>query len=710
MSLTVALLWHMHQPMYTDPATGEAILPWVRLHATHAYTDMARMLERHPRIRATVNFVPSLVEQLEAAAAGTLRERFLELSRRPARALSPADRAAVLRQFFLADRERSIRPLPRYQELFDRRGADPDRIDPDRIDSAAFSDADLLDLQVLFNLAWMGFSARAEEPLVARLVAQGRDYSEDDKRALLDVQQRLVERVIPLWRKLSDSGQVELSTTPYFHPILPLLCDSDSARRALPQAVLPTRFAHPEDARAQVRLALERHEKAFGRRPRGMWPAEGSVSAEALQVLAEEGVQWVATDEGILERSSPAPSARGELYRPYAFDTGARPIALAFRDRALSDRIGFTYARATPQDAVADLLAFVRRAEADGQRAGIERPLLTVVLDGENAWEHYQGHGEAFLDAFYGALENDPAVTTTTFSQALSHPVARLDRVHSGSWIESSFRIWIGHPEENLAWELLGAVRQLLQRHEEAADVAPEDLARARRLLYSAEGSDWFWWYGDDFETENAAEFDLLFRDRLALAASLVGEPAPPRLSQPLSARARRQRLRHVPVVLPTALVHPALDGRETFAEWLGAGHVDAETGRGAMYQASGPVERIDFGFDEDCLYLRLHPASSLAGLRLIASARTLRGTATEVAFDLEDGRVESATAGVRGRAGSLPEIALPLAALDLRPGDRADLSFRLFREATEVERLPRAAALSLLVPDADFERRHWFV
>ncbi len=705
MAIDVALLWHMHQPMYVDPTTGEAILPWVRLHATHAYYDMARMLERHPRARVTVNFVPSLVEQLEAAAAGTSRERYLELTRTPAEALGADERRFVLRQFFMADRERSVRPFPRYQELLDRRGEDPARIDASR-----FSSGDLRDLQLLFNLTWMGFAARRDEPEVARLVEKGRDFTEEDKRALLAAQQRLVERIVPLWRKLSEAGQVELSTTPYFHPILPLVCDSDSARRAMPQATLPPRFVHPEDAREQVGLALAKHEAAFGRRPLGMWPAEGSVSPEALAIVAAQGLRWVATDEGILQRSSPAPTVRGELYRPYSYDAGGRSLALAFRDRALSDRIGFTYARLPVPEAVADVLSLVRRAEADGQRAGVERPLLAVVLDGENAWEHYEGHGEAFLDAFYAALEDDPAIHTSTMSDALAGPAVALAKIHSGSWIESTFRIWIGHPEENLGWELLGQVRELVARHEKAQDVAPERLAEAKRLLLSAEGSDWFWWYGDDFETDNAAEFDLLFRDRLGRAAELVAEPPPARLAEPLSARARRQASRRSPVTPPTALVHPALDGNATFSDWLGAGRLLPETGHGAMYQSAGLVEQLDFGFDLQHLYLRLHASQPLAGLRLVVSARTGRGSGGEVAVELRDGRIDSDTPGVRGLAGAMVELALPLSALKLRAEDEARLTFRLLREGAELERLPRSEPLAVRVPGREFERRQWFV
>lgn len=707
MTMRLALLWHMHQPMYVDPASGEAILPWVRLHATHAYYDMGRMLERHPRVRVTVNFVPSLLEQLEGAATGSMPERYLTATRARPEELGEEERRFVVRQFFMADRDRCVRPLPRYQQLLERRGEDPHRFDLTR-----FTVDDLRDLQVLFNLTWMGFSARQDEPDVARLLAKGRNFTEDDKAALLAAQQRLVERIVPLWRSLSDRGQVELSTTPYFHPILPLVCDSDSARRAMPDATLPPRFSHPDDAREQVRLAVARHEATFGRRPAGMWPAEGSVSPEAMAIFAEQGIRWVATDEGVLARSSPAPQVRGELYRPYSFEAGGRTVAMAFRDRAISDRIGFTYARMPAKEAVADLMTLVRRAEADAQRAGVTEPVLPVVLDGENAWEHYEGHGEPFLEELHRALESEPRLETVTLSEALAGPAVRLTRLHSGSWIEANFRIWIGHAEDNLGWELLGRVRALVADHEARGDVAASQLAEARRLLLSAEGSDWFWWYGDDFETENAAEFDQLFRDRLLRAAALVGEPAPPRLSEPISTRARRQAPRRTATTAPTALIRPRLDARHSsFAEWLGAGRVEPETSHGAMYQAAAAVRRIDYGCDFDSLYLRVVSTEPLAGACLVVEAANGRGDVRRASVRPGDaGEVAFDVPGARGRVGEALEVAVPLAALSLRPGDRARLQFQLTRDGVELERLPRAGPLAFDVPDRDFERRHWFV
>lgn len=708
MALRLALLWHMHQPSYTDPTTGEALLPWVRLHATRAYYDMGRALEAHPGVRVTTNFVPSLLDQLERAAQDTARERYRELTRAAPEDLGEHERLFLLRQFFMVNRERWVNPVPRYRELLQRRGPDPARLDP-----SAFSAADLRDLQVHFNLAWMGFAARRELPAVAALLEKGEGYTEEDKGVLLEMQQEVLGRVVPLWRRLAERGQVELSSTPYFHPILPLLCDSDAARRALPDARLPSRFAFPQDARVQVRRALERHQQLFGEPPTGMWPAEGALSPEALEVLAAEGVRWLATDEGNLFRSRPAPRERGALYQPWECEAGGRPVRLAFRDRSLSDGIGFSYAQLAPAEAVRDFLLRVRQAGAEAVKAGVADPFVAVILDGENAWEHYEGGGEAFLDAFYSGIAAEPGLRTVPMAEVLEGPAAKIDELHSGSWIESSYRIWISHPEDNLAWDLLGRVRRQLAEHEARGELPPERLSEAFELLLSAEGSDWFWWYGDDFETENAAEFDALFRERLIRAATLLGETPPRRLLEPIGAKARSQSRGALAHALPTALLSPRIDGRaESWPEWLGAGTLLASGGRGSMFRGDAPVAAVRFGFDLEHLYLRLDPAG--AGLHDL-TLQVLAGPAGEnparVSVHLaREGDLPVSVPAARAVLGSVLELSVPLAGLGLGPGRRMELSLRLQRGELEVDRLPRGAPLVLDVPDEAFGAWNWLV
>src|SRR5512144_2299536 len=382
----LALLWHMHQPPYRDAETGEYLLPWVRLHATRAYNDMAWILERHPGVRCTVNFTPILLEQLDDYVAGTAHDRFQDLTRRPAADLAPEDRGAILRSFFMVDWETHVRPLPRYWDLLQKRGRDVRHADVARL-ASTFSDPEITDLQALFNLAWMGFGALADDEGLRILAAKGRDYSREDIAYVLGAQARILAGVVPRWRALAQGGQVELSTTPYYHPILPLVCDTDVARRALPEVELPPRFSWPEDARWHVREAIASHARRFGAPPAGMWPAEGAVSPEAVEVLAGEGARWAASDEGVLLHSLPADAERlGSLYRPWKVSAGsAGEIAMLFRDRSLSDLIGFTYAKVPATDAVQDFLSHLAAIGDAWEKNGQEGPATVgVFLDGEN--------------------------------------------------------------------------------------------------------------------------------------------------------------------------------------------------------------------------------------------------------------------------------------------------------------------------------------
>jgi alpha-amylase/alpha-mannosidase (GH57 family) len=719
----LAFLWHMHQPLYREPVTGEFLLPWVRLHATRAYFDMAWMLERHPGIRCTVNFTPVLLEQLEDYVAGRAHDRWGELTARPAADLTPDQRAAILRSFFMVGWEQNVQPLPRYWELLQKRGRDLRSVDVPRM-ARAFTDRELTDLQVLFNLAWCGFGALAEDEGLRALREKGSDYDRADVEYLLAAQKRLLAEIVPRWRRLSERGQVELSSTPYFHPILPLVCDTDAALRALPGLSLPTRFAHPEDARWHVREAIALHARTFGAPPAGMWPAEGSVSPEALEVLAQEGVRWAASDEGVLLHSLEGGSTRlRSLYRPWRVAAGGGgEVRMLFRDRNLSDVIGFTYARVPAQDAAADFVANVQTCGAAWAEAGAEgAATVGVFLDGENAWEHYPRSGHDFLDALYRRIEEAQDVETVTMSEAVAPADgAAIQRIHSGSWIESSYRIWIGHREDMEAWAALGRARDAVAAAEEAGRVDPAALVAARRHLYAAEGSDWFWWYGEDFTTELAAEFDSLFRGHVARAALLVGAPPPREALEPIKRAGAAVDGDAKPLREPTVLLAPRVDGRETtFFEWQGAGLYRPGQHRGSMYGGAQAFCALHFGFDLERLYLRLDPAESPARTAEVASDvriafhagdRTVAVT-LPVAPDgkVHLGRLDEAAVG-EACFGEVLEAAVPFAQVGFTPGARAAFSIHVRRGEVEVERLPRYGFVVFAVPDQDFERIHWRV
>ena len=722
-NVRLALLWHMHQPPYQEAETGEYLMPWVRLHATRAYHDMAWVLERHPNVRCTVNFTPVLLEQLEDYVAGRARDRFLELTARPAPDLGPEERQALVRSFFMVDWETHIRPVRRYWDLLQKRGRDVRNVDVERL-AASFTDEELTDLQVHFNLAWMGFGALADDEGLRALRDKGRGYGREDVATLLAAQRRIMGEIVPRWRRLAERGQVELSTTPYYHPILPLLCDTDAARRALPGIPLPPRFAHPEDARWHVREAIRSHTLRFGAAPAGMWPAEGAVSPEAVELLASEGVRWAASDEGVLLHSLPPDAARiRSLYRPWKVAAGASEIAMLFRDRSLSDVIGFTYARVPAKEAVADFLAHVGAVAEDWKEAGEQGPAtIGVFLDGENAWEHYPESGREFLDRFYGALEASDTIETVTLSdatRAASGPP--IPRIHSGSWIEASYRIWIGHGEDRLAWTALGRARDAVTAAERAG-VDPARLEDARRHLHAAEASDWYWWYGEDFTTELAAEFDGLFRGHVIRAALLAGANPPPEALEPIkrAGGAAATGLEAKPLREPTVLLAPTLDGRETtYFEWQGSGLYRPGQHRGSMYGGAQAFHVLHYGFDLAALFLRLDPAESPARAAEVATRVRIVVLAadrqTAIDFPLvPDGQVRPGRArgDEMGQAAfaQVLEVAVPFAALGLTPGMKLALSVHALRGEVEVERLPRYGFLAFTVPGADFEHVNWRV
>src|SRR5436190_3292272 len=459
----VAFLWHMHQPFYEDLVTREHILPWVRLHALKDYYGMVAVLREFPEIKATFNLVPSLLVQLEAFAADRARDRSLELSLKPAQALEPGDEQRMLDTFFHAQPQRMIEPYPRYAELWMRRGSPP----------STFTVDELRDLQVWHKLAWVDPSYFETDVRVRTLVARGRDFSEADKAVLREVELELLNRVIPEYRAAAERGQIEVSGSPFYHPILPLLCDTDVYLQTHPNARTPRqRFQHPEDAAEQLHRAVACHERLFGARPVGLWPSEGSVSNAMAPLVARAGFEWMATDELILARTLGVTFTRDgfghveqpeRLYAPYCLRAGGESVGCVFRDHVLSDLIGFTYAGWAPDAAADDFIGRLVEAGRRYQgRVGGEEPLVPIILDGENAWEHFEGGGRPFLRALYRRLTGHPELRTVTMREAARGATRDHSSTFPGSWIDANFSIWIGHADDQRAWSQLADAREAL--------------------------------------------------------------------------------------------------------------------------------------------------------------------------------------------------------------------------------------------------------
>ena len=631
----LALLWHMHQPYYEDLATGEHILPWVRLHALKDYWGMVALLDEFPGVKVTFNLVPSLLVQIQAFADDRATDRHLAVGLKPAALLERDEQRFLVANGFHVPYDRMIRPYPRYAELQARRHH-----------ADGFTAQDVIDLQVWHKLVWIDPDWLATDARLKRLLALGRGFAETDKAILREVELELLNAVIPAYTRAAARGQIELSTSPFYHPILPLLCDSDVHFRAQPHSALPRGLIRrPDAARLQIERALAFHRDLFGALPSGMWPSEGSVSDHVLAMLAECGVGWTATDEEILARSLQQPASSAALYRPYEIGEAGRTIRCLFRDHRLSDLVGFTYQSWDAERAADDFLLHVReggrRFRADAP-AG-EMPVVSVVLDGENAWEHYAGGGRPFLRALYGALAKATDIETVPMRVAAAGPARRLPHVFPGSWINGDFYIWAGHPDDHRAWGQIAEAYASL-------DAEPDAQARARATdeLTIAEGSDWFWWYGDDHSSDQDAEFDDLFRRHVRNSYTVRG------LEPPLALYTTNITTGGAKVTAATfrALSTPALGGGAgDVGDWLSAVRVPLRRGGGTMAQVSGQlITSLWLAADRSTLFARLESpelsqrvrAGTAAVELLLDHPRRLRvPISNPVALD---GRVEFAT------------------------------------------------------------------
>ena len=698
--LNVAFLWHFHQPDYVHPEDGVAILPWVRMHGVRGYSDMVAALEEQPAARVTLNFTPVLTRQLEEVVAKwdtPEEDRLLRLVRALPGALRDGDRAFLIGLLLSANRQQMIAPLPRYLELCER-------CEPAQKSGAPppLGDADLLDLAVLFHLAWSGFRVRRRPELVA-LARKGRDFTPEERDLVLRIHREELAGLLARVKGVAAGDRVELSTTPEYHPILPLLCGFDSTE--FPQGgggVEPFRFERQDDAADQVARGVAAHQRLFGRAPRGLWPAEGAVSEAAARQLkagsaaAGGSLDWIASDEAILyaSRAGDPSMRREELCRPHLLKVAEGAdgeLAIFFRDHELSDRIGFVYQTWPAEAAVRD---FVRRLDEIRAACPFEEPVVSIVLDGENPWEHYAGAGEPFLKALYQELTSHPRLRMTTMSEALGRAreelsrrgesLPRLARLARGSWIDGNLDTWAGQREKLEGWRLLAQARGLFAG--KRLDECDAEVATSLRAL---EGSDWYWWFGDDHFTAQRDLFEELFHAHLRRVFKAAGRDAPP-LPDP---DARREDVR--PMREPIEEIRP--NGRvEDLFQWQSAGWFDLAASGGAMTRARRVARRLLFGFDGDRLHLGVECESRLGTGRVYFFAPRSHGF---------DGVVDDPER-------RLPWLRFEVPLAELGAGAGSTLRFRVELETADGELLhwPGGRLARVRVPTEEFTAARWYV
>jgi len=703
-TINLAILWHMHQPPYEEPGSSMTLLPWAFLHGMKDYYDMGAVAARHPRMRMNVNFTPCLLEQLAGYADGSLADRTLALMEKHPGEMTVADREYLFRTFFGLT-GRMIEQFPRYVELRDLHRAAA----AGGIAVPLLTDAEITDLTVLYLLAWCG-PTLSRAPSVQAIARKGRGFDAGDRQVLIREARSLIGSTGRLWRDLVDAGIVELSTTPANHPILPLLCSTGAAVAARPDVKLPiTAFEAPDEARRQVRTGLDGFERFFGYRPAGMWPAEGSVSDQAVSILKEAGMRWIATDEAILAKSDAAD--RSDIRHPWTVNG----VSIFFRDHFLSDQIGFDYSRRPASKAVADFISQMA-ARAANSRGGDD--LVVVALDGENAWEYYPDGGYGFLDELYGAIEAADFIRPVTMAGYLEKygPGRQIDRLVPGSWIDGNFDTWIGDPVKNAAWDCLAAAWQAVAN----ADLDGPSLFMARKYLMRAEASDWFWWFGRGHSSIHEREFDFLFRRNLEAVYNAASIPAPQYLQNPIG-----QEGAGAQCSMPTSFISPRITGRQdSFYKWVGAG--SCEHSHGSIHRLEPVISGVRFGFDSAYLYLAVH---RFGKGRFFDACRELRvvfrngherivtfrqeasGRSGVTAFDengatMDESRARAAAIDVFEAAISLTTVCAPDAA------GRFLVSFKLEMGTgdIDVERFPWDSWIDLKWNPREFKMNGWFV
>jgi alpha-amylase/alpha-mannosidase (GH57 family) len=715
----------MHQPQYRDPATGQYVLPWTRLHALKDYWGMVRVLGEFPKVHATFNFVPLLAEQIEEYASGQFKEEWFEIAFAPADSLTPEQKRQALERAFQVN-ESLVYRWPRFAELLSQvRSGGAEAC------AGYFGVRDWRDLQLLSQLAWMDEEYLANDPVVRELSEKGAGFTEEDKGLLLEKQHELLSAVLPEYRMAAARGQIEISTTPYYHPILPLLCDTDIARTSNPHTPLPQPpFRYPEDAREHLARARKFHERVFGKPPVGLWPSEGSVSDQALEIAMELGFKWFATDEGVLGRTQNIgfwrdaggyPENGSQLYTPWRLNRGAKQMSAFFRDHYLSDLVGFVYSRMGADAAAEDLH---RRIRAIGEREPAGRTAtVSVILDGENAWEYYAGNGRDFLRNFYQRITQDPDICALTASEAMESAIdqPKIEGIFPASWINANFDVWIGDAEDVRSWDLLrdarDAYERAVERHKAAGtSTSPEWIAQRRRAYESvlaAEGSDWNWWYGPEHASANDAEFDALYRKHLTEIYRALGEHAPDVLARPIKRAPDRAR-REAPMSYLTVKV----DGRESsYFEWLGAGLYATDRRQSAMHGRAYALGDLYYGFGSSHFYLRVDPIPEVAAEMPSFQLRLTMWDSreTRITLRVEDGKLAGCIleqAGlcllhpetiVSAAYGKILEVSLARELFDLRGRRELLLGVALWKGGLPLDVLPVEGMLNVALGEEFF-------
>ncbi len=721
----LALIWHMHQPDYRNPSTGTHLLPWTRLHAARGYIDVTKVSELYPYFKQTINFSPILLDQITDLAENPEKDHFFELARKHTTDLNDSEKDFILRHCFFINWDVHVKPNQRYNQLLLKRGIDITGIDLQYV-RARFRRSDIRDLIVLFLLAWCGFTLR-EDPELQAFIEKEQGFTHEHKLLILDKLQENLKEIIPLQARIESKGGIELTCTPYYHPILPLLIDSRVRHDTHPD--IPE-FRYPMDAHRQIKMAIESFEKMFGHRPNGMWPSEGSISQDTVELIQESGIKWIAADEALLHESSTGTKVpeNADTMAPWLIGKEDLPsLTCCFRNRGLSDDIGFQYSWKKPGEAVSELVKNLENIASGHNQKG-PPALVTLVCDGENPWEHYPDGGEGFLKGLARALENNKYVKTTTPTEYLEEFPAekRIYQLGAGSWIGGNFDIWIGCQEDRDAWRILADARAKLDEVYPLPDDAEDEIGSDKRRkvleqLWVVESSDWFWWYGEPFHTPLDYVFDIIFRSRIRRAYELMDLDVPVEILVPVDPKLP---VDNIHVKSPLDVIRPLIDGKiTTFYEWSGAGHLHASDLEGLMAREKpGPIKDVYFSANPESLYLRIDIDWEDIEDTDVLIIRVLKPDEINIAVDL----AENAQADLRlyrldpesnryhiethttGAVVEIVELCVPVKSLGASQKSTISLAVFIMRDKQRTDRCPLFGTISVTVPDERYLAGLW--
>ncbi len=600
--LSIAIYWHMHQPVYE--IEGTYLMPWARLHAVKDYLDMILFLERFPNLKLNIDVVPALLDTTEDYENG-FHDIHSELTVSDVDKMTTEEKSFVLNNFFSAKFETMVFRSENYKQLYQKRFS-KDVCNPDDFDNREYSD-----LMALFNLVWIDPIHFKRYPELKLLWDKQYNYTQDDRMRIIEIQRDIIRELIPTYRKYIQEGRVEVTTSPYYHAVLPILADmKGTIKHALTTEGLPPTLNMSDDAHQQIKSALDRVEEVFGKRPKGLWPPELCIGPKTLNLLAKEGVKWTISDEGILADSTHFDFVRdfkGNLSDPYhllkvyEYQTKTEPINIIFRDRSIPNLINFEYAGLDSKMAADDLYDKIKIIQNKILVSPDDTHLLTIALDGENCWENYQNDGNDFLETVYRYFEEDDSIETVLISDYIEADERKkvLNKIQPGSWIDKTFNYWIGETTKNRAWAYLKNTKDDFENFVKVNRTNP-NIERARRELFIAQGSDWFWWYGEPNNSGQDFVFDYMFRERLKNVYLILGLDTPDYLDSSLITKVE------MPFKHPTRAISPRMDGSfESYDDWYHSGNISLLDG--PVFRENKNVDKIHFGCDDTNVYFRLH-------------------------------------------------------------------------------------------------------